>query len=83
MRMPDMPFLPAKDIIDESKFCNATSLLDMGINCQEEFCECSHVLKIPLNSVVEMILIDEGNPYDANHPQHLHGNFNCFFKDAC
>lgn len=26
--------------------------------CPEEYCECLHVLKVPLNSVVEMIIAD-------------------------
>lgn len=28
---------------------------------------------MPLNAVVELIFIDEGFSYDANHPIHLHG----------
>lgn len=31
------------------------------------------MLQIPLNTVVEMIIIDKGYAYDANHPFHLHG----------
>lgn len=28
---------------------------------------------MPLNAVVELVLIDKGYAYDANHPFHLHG----------
>lgn len=28
---------------------------------------------MPLNAVVELVFIDEGFAYDANHPLHLHG----------
>lgn len=59
----------------ETNFCNETSLAEQGINCKETFCECTHVLQVPLNSVVEMVLIDEGVTYDANHMFHLHGNY--------
>lgn len=74
MKMPPKPFLIDKDNADDSKFCNATSLLDKKINCKKEFCECSHVLQVPLNASVELIIVDEGYKYDANHPFHLHGH---------
>ena len=74
MKMPKLPLMPAKDIIDDSHFCNESSLAAQGINCRETFCECSHVLKVPLHSTVELVLIDEGFTFDANHPFHLHGH---------
>ncbi|XP_055539968.1 uncharacterized protein LOC129726845 [Wyeomyia smithii] len=74
MRMPSEPMMPGKDRLDESLFCNASSLMQQGINCREEFCQCSHVLQVPLNATVEMVLIDEGFTFDANHPFHLHGH---------
>lgn len=73
LKIPPVPLLPARDEIDESTFCNETSLKEKGIDCTKEFCECHHVLQIPLNSVVEMVLVDEGHTFDANHPFHLHG----------
>lgn len=74
MKMPSTPAMLAKGLL-ESTFCNETSLAVQGVNCKETFCECTHVLQIPLNSVVEMILIDEGVTYDANHMFHLHGHY--------
>lgn len=71
--MPNLPLMPAKDKINQSLFCNETSLAEQGINCRQEFCQCSHVLQVPLMSLVEVIIIDEGFAYDANHPLHLHG----------
>lgn len=73
MKMPSSPLLVAKDNLDESGFCNETSLMNKNIDCVEEFCECTHVLQVPLNASVELILVDEGYRYDANHPFHLHG----------
>uniref|UniRef100_A0A182JMG1 Multicopper oxidase n=1 Tax=Anopheles atroparvus TaxID=41427 RepID=A0A182JMG1_ANOAO len=72
MRMPPIPFLPGKDLLDESQFCNETTVRDR--NCRSEFCECSHVIQIPLHATVEMVMIDEGFTFDANHPFHLHGH---------
>lgn len=74
MRMPSVPAMLGKGLLEQT-FCNESSLAAQGINCKETFCECTHVLQIPLNSVVEMILIDEGVTYDANHMFHLHGNY--------
>ncbi|KAK3884409.1 hypothetical protein Pcinc_011312 [Petrolisthes cinctipes] len=42
-------------------------------NCQEDFCECLHMYHIPLGASVELVLIDEGQYGDENHPIHLHG----------
>lgn len=74
MAMPSVPLLIEKDHLDDSKFCNASSLAAKHIDCKVEFCECSHVLQVALNSTVEIIIVDEGYKYDANHPFHLHGH---------
>lgn len=74
MKMPSTPAMLVKGLLD-SNFCNETSLANQGVNCKETFCECTHALQVPLNSVVEMVLIDEGVTYDANHMFHLHGNY--------
>lgn len=74
MKLPSVPAMLAKDLL-EHEYCNASSLEAQGINCKETFCQCTHVLQVPLNSLVEMILIDEGVVYEANHMFHLHGNY--------
>lgn len=74
MKMPSFPLMMNTDLIDDSQFCNASSLAAKGVDCQSQFCECPHVLQVPLNATVEMILIDEGFTFDANHPFHLHGH---------
>lgn len=74
MKLPSTPLLIGRQWNDESKFCNASSLEQSGINCVKDFCSCSHVLQVPLNSTVELILVDEGYKFDANHPFHLHGH---------
>lgn len=52
-------------------YCNETML---DGNCANSFCECTHLLRVPLGAVVEIILVDKGFAYDANHPFHLHGH---------
>ncbi|XP_053957339.1 uncharacterized protein LOC128862702 [Anastrepha ludens] len=74
LEFPPISLLAGRNDVDDSLFCNETSLQQQGIDCREEFCQCYHVLQVPLNSVVELILVDEGFTYDANHPFHLHGN---------
>ncbi|XP_055852973.1 uncharacterized protein LOC129916824 [Episyrphus balteatus] len=74
MTMPSLPLMPARDHIDDSMFCNDTTFQNQGIDCRKDFCKCHHVLQVKLNAVVELILVDEGVAYDANHPFHLHGN---------
>lgn len=38
-------------------------------------CDCIHRIKVPLNSIVELIIVDEVNSVNASvsHPFHLHG----------
>lgn len=60
MKMPSTPFLIGREQNDETKYCNSSSLAERNINCRKDFCECTHVLQVPLNSTVEVVLIDEG-----------------------
>lgn len=73
MKNPSEPLLMNQNADRQLNFCNSTSLAERNMNCREFFCECFHVLNIPLDKNVEIILIDEGYKYDANHPFHLHG----------
>nr|AKH61981.1 laccase 1 [Helicoverpa armigera] len=69
MKLPSSPLLTARPSTDN--FCNSSSIDEA---CTEGYCECSHVLAVKLNSVVEIIIVDEGVTFDANHPFHLHGH---------
>lgn len=42
-------------------------------NCSRKMCECTHVLDVALGNVVELVIIDRGFVFNANHPMHLHG----------
>lgn len=68
MKLPKSPLLVSRP--SSAAFCNETTV---SPTCQQDYCECSHVLNVKLNSVVEVILIDEGT-FDTNHPFHLHGH---------
>ncbi|KAK2575713.1 hypothetical protein KPH14_012102 [Odynerus spinipes] len=69
MKLPPFPLLPQRDSIRPDQFCNSSTVKD----CDKKYCACTHVLQVKLNSVVEVILVDEGVTYDANHPFHIHG----------
>ncbi|CAG9861309.1 unnamed protein product [Phyllotreta striolata] len=71
MEMPSFPLLPQRDEITDDMFCNSETMKER--NCTEDYCSCMHGLKVPLGAVVELVFLDEGVAYDANHPLHLHG----------
>ncbi|XP_047510342.1 laccase-like [Pieris napi] len=70
MKMPSSPLMISRPSADN--FCNASSIDE---SCKEGYCECSHVLSVKKNAVVELIIVDEGVTFDANHPFHLHGYY--------
>ncbi|XP_037958323.1 uncharacterized protein LOC119687869 [Teleopsis dalmanni] len=74
LKFPSVALLSERYNLDDSIFCNESSLAQQNIDCREEFCKCHHMLQVPLKSIVEIIIVDEGFTYDANHPFHLHGN---------
>lgn len=69
---PTVPLLTQTNDLDENMFCNETSL---PARCDgKEICHCVHRLKVKLNSIVELIIVDEtGNASTVHHPFHLHG----------
>ncbi|KYQ58207.1 Laccase-4, partial [Trachymyrmex zeteki] len=69
MKLPPFPLLPERYLIKPDQFCNSSTVK----GCENDYCACTHVLQVKNNSVVELVLVDEGVPYDANHPFHLHG----------
>lgn len=68
MKLPSSPLM--LDRPSAENFCNYT----ISESCVDGYCECPHVLSVKLNSVVEVIILDEGVTFDANHPFHLHGH---------
>nr|CAD7404504.1 unnamed protein product [Timema cristinae] len=70
MKLPPFPLLSQPGDIAPDMMCDSST----AKNCTRDYCECTHVLSVPLGDVVELIIIDKGVRYDANHPFHLHGH---------
>lgn len=56
MKLPPMPLLSQRDFIDSDQFCNSSTVQ----GCVQDYCACTHVLRVNLDSVVEIVLVDEG-----------------------
>ncbi|KAK4310942.1 hypothetical protein Pmani_017529 [Petrolisthes manimaculis] len=70
LKLPPAPPLSQPTDVDPSMYCNSTATN----GCNDEFCYCPHMLNVQKDSLVEVILVDEGVVYWANHPFHLHGH---------
>ncbi|KAJ8670518.1 hypothetical protein QAD02_001777 [Eretmocerus hayati] len=73
LKLPSFPLLSQRDMIGPETFCNASTI--NSDYCVKEQCVCTHVLQVKLNSVVELVFVDEGRNVAINHPLHLHGHF--------
>ncbi|CAK9818842.1 LAC10 [Anthophora plagiata] len=67
---PTAPPLSQLEDVSDEMFCNGDNL---PANCKSEVCTCIHLIKIPLDSIVEIVLVDEFNSKYVRHPFHLHG----------
>ncbi|XP_050304309.1 uncharacterized protein LOC126741886 isoform X2 [Anthonomus grandis grandis] len=66
---PPSPPVSQIDDIPPDQFCNGDNRPpDCGPNC-----ECTHQVDIPLNAIVEVVLVDEVQSPNLSHPFHLHG----------
>ncbi|GFN91552.1 multicopper oxidase [Plakobranchus ocellatus] len=68
--LPPSPPLSQFDDVPLHAYCNENTVQK---RCDQEYCSCIYKLDVDLNDLVEVIVIDEGVPYAANHPMHLHG----------
>lgn len=57
MKLPPFPLLANLEATNKLQFCNESTV---DSDCDVKYCECTHVLKIPLDAVVELILVDKG-----------------------
>ncbi|OXU19433.1 hypothetical protein TSAR_003623 [Trichomalopsis sarcophagae] len=76
LKLPTFPLLTQWDMLKPNSLCNA-SHVPGKLNCTAEHCACTHVINLKLNSVVEIVFLDQGAFSDGkvNHPLHLHGHF--------
>ncbi|XP_008553162.1 uncharacterized protein LOC103575234 [Microplitis demolitor] len=68
---PPSPFISQLSDIPDGYICNKTNLPARCLN--SPICHCSHVINIPLNAVVDLMLVDVSGPTGISHPFHLHG----------
>lgn len=69
--MPNFALLAEPDKIHEQMFCDANNKLERACLPDTKFCHCIHRIKVKMNSVVDLILIDIQD--GLTHPFHLHG----------
>ncbi|KAH9505403.1 hypothetical protein Btru_057180 [Bulinus truncatus] len=69
--MPPAPPLSQYQDLPQDLLCNIDTVKK---NCSIDYCECIHHYKLRLGDVIEIILVDQGHIWDANHPTHLHGH---------
>ncbi|OXU25280.1 hypothetical protein TSAR_010875 [Trichomalopsis sarcophagae] len=77
LHLQAFPLLSQRNQIRESMLCNYTTVKDQPCanHANNAQCACTHVINIKLNSVVELIYLDQGLNGFINHPMHVHGHF--------
>lgn len=65
--MPESPFLTQPESMENAHICNEASV---QVNCTAEYCECTHMLTVPLNSIVELVLVDRFSYFTNNSNVH-------------
>ncbi|GFR63220.1 multicopper oxidase [Elysia marginata] len=68
--LPDSPPLSQYDDVPASSYCNE---LTVQTDCHREWCSCTHKLDVSLGDLVELVVIDQGLPWESSHPVHIHG----------
>nr|XP_054770703.1 uncharacterized protein LOC129278587 [Lytechinus pictus] len=73
--LPTAPLLTHHRHLHAGGLCTkSTMMTDYGRDCEKEYCECTHVIPVELNQVVELILVTKSLREFEPHPLHLHGN---------
>ncbi|XP_031351625.1 laccase-like [Photinus pyralis] len=67
---PPSPLLSQYRDVNASHFCNRDNKPD---HCEDYLCSCTHKIDLPLNQVIELIIIDESTSPKHTHNIHLHG----------
>ncbi|CAH0721838.1 unnamed protein product, partial [Brenthis ino] len=66
---PPAPPLSQMHELPPELFCNGDNRpADCAVDCR-----CTHMIDVPLNSIVEIVLVDEVQSPNLSHPFHLHG----------
>lgn len=68
---PSSPLLSQRNDISDGTLCNGTH---KPSKCADAMtCSCAHMYSVPLNSIVEIILLDVKGDLNISHVFHLHG----------
>jgi hypothetical protein len=72
LAFPSFSLLTQREEIKENMFCDTENLPS---HCKpNSLCYCTHRIKVKLDSIVELVLVDEVKVAGTlNHPFHLHG----------
>nr|CAD7431404.1 unnamed protein product [Timema monikensis] len=69
---PSFPLLTQRDSITSDMYCSGEVPSDSGY-CSDGFCSCTNILNFPLDSLVELVIVDLDSFTHMDHPMHLHG----------
>ncbi|RZF49073.1 hypothetical protein LSTR_LSTR008359 [Laodelphax striatellus] len=69
---PTKPMYPQKEELDDNDTCSEISAKTN--HCVGTFCVCPYTHDLPLNALVELVLVDVSIERKQDHPIHLHGN---------
>ncbi|CAG2067752.1 unnamed protein product, partial [Timema podura] len=68
---PSFPLLTQREHVTPDLFCRSNTT--GSPHCSDKYCKCPYVIDLPLDSLVEIVLIDISIIRDQDHPFHLHG----------
>lgn len=60
MMLPSSPLISQFLQIPADSFCSSDSTRKRCESQEGSVCECVHVVKVPLNTIVELVLINQG-----------------------
>ncbi|XP_075210800.1 uncharacterized protein LOC142318144 [Lycorma delicatula] len=68
---PERPLLPQRDELTSESTCSIDRAKQY---CVRDYCMCPYIEEIPLNALVEMVLVDISTTRQQDHPVHIHGS---------
>ncbi|KAK7500484.1 hypothetical protein BaRGS_00008391, partial [Batillaria attramentaria] len=74
-RLPPVPILSQPEDVRSEWFCNHSTIPDHDYCQTEDVCMCTHMIRVKLNQIVELVVFHAGRILDeAGHNVHLHGH---------
>nr|KAG5709129.1 hypothetical protein BaRGS_028585 [Batillaria attramentaria] len=73
--LPPVPILSQPEDVRGEWFCNRSTIPDHDYCQTEDLCMCTHMIRVKLNQVVELVVFHEGRFFtERGHNMHLHGH---------